>query len=232
MVNILNFLINRNSISRRKTGTNFLHPNICKMKRWYSTFIIMGIVFAAGTGTISADEKKILTPDTPDSKIVFMHPKKVDPSQLPLDSIEDLHTTGRPREVDVATWRLEIKGTMIKNPLLLKYEDLLHMATIKKNVLLICPAFFADYAQWEGIPLSDILTEAGVKSNYKKITFNSMDGYSSSFTREEIENNLLFLSLKVNGETLPKKHGFPVRLVAENFYGGKWVKWIKTIDVQ
>lgn len=227
MVNTLHSLKNRNKIA---VGINVLSG----LKKWYSILIIVGIISVVAAGPISAaeNEKIVLSPDTPDSEILRMHPKNVDPTQLPRDSIKELHTTGQPIDVDISEWRLEVKGSMVKNPVLLEYEDLSNMMMIKKNVLLICPGFFADYAEWEGVPLSNILKKAGVKRNYKKIIFHAMDGYTSSFDREEIENNLFFLSLKVNGETLPKEHGFPVRLVAEDFYGGRWVKWIKTIDVQ
>ena len=36
-----------------------------------------------------AQEKQILAPDTPDEEIMHMNPQMVNPSQLPLDSIED-----------------------------------------------------------------------------------------------------------------------------------------------
>ena len=35
----------------------------------------------------------------------------------------------------------------------------------------------------------------------------------------------------MNVETLPKEHGFPVRLVVPGKYGYKWVKWINHIEV-
>jgi DMSO/TMAO reductase YedYZ molybdopterin-dependent catalytic subunit len=113
----------------------------------------------------------------------------------------------------------------------LSYTDLLKMEMVKKKVILICPGFFVDYVEWEGVPLSEILKKAEIEAGYKKITFHSLDGYSSSFDRKEAENNLLFLAMKVNGEILPKEHGFPVRLVAEDILGGQWVKWVSTIEV-
>jgi sulfoxide reductase catalytic subunit YedY len=178
------------------------------------------------------DEKIILEPDTPDSDIVFMHPANVDPSRLPVDSIEDLHTTGSPVRVNLEKWRLEVKGRKVGNPLKLTYDELLQMQSTKKKVLLICPMFFADYAEWQGVPLEEVLARADVASNYQKITFTSLDGYEESFSRKDIEGRLMFLALKVNGQTLPEKHGFPVRLVAEDIFGGKWVKWLSTIEVR
>jgi sulfoxide reductase catalytic subunit YedY len=160
-----------------------------------------------------------------------MHPGKVDPSRLPLDSIQDLHTTGTPPEVDLNRWRLVV--TREKEELLsLPFRRIIRMETVKKKVLLICPGWFADYAEWEGVPLSELLSLAGVGDEYRRIVFHGMDGYSSSFDREEVRENFLYLAHRVNGECLPLEHGFPLRLVAEDVLGGRWVKWVSRIEVR
>ncbi len=132
----------------------------------------------------------------------------------------------------MTTWRLEVKGEKVNASLSLTYEQLAQMEMIEKKVILICPGFFVDYTEWEGVPLSTIFEKAKVEEGYETVTFYALDGYSSRFSREEVENNLLFLALKVNGEVLPKEHGFPVRLVAEDVLGGRWVKWISAIEVK
>jgi DMSO/TMAO reductase YedYZ molybdopterin-dependent catalytic subunit len=202
------------------------------MKKLYSITLIIGVTLLVGAFSAPVDGRMRLPSDTPDSKIMHMHPKDIDTSLLPLDSIEDLHTTGSPQKVDINTWQLEVSGQMVKNPRSLTYQDLLQMQMARKKVILICPGFFVDYVEWEGVPLSTILEFVGVKGNYEKITFRGLDGYSSSFSRDEVEHNLLFLALRVNGKTIPEEHGFPVRLVAEDILGGRWVKWIKSIEVK
>jgi DMSO/TMAO reductase YedYZ molybdopterin-dependent catalytic subunit len=202
------------------------------MKKYYPIILIIGVAVALSALSAAADEKVRLAPDTPDGTIIHMHPKDIDPSLLPLDSTEDLHLTGSPQKVDINTWGLEIGGEGLSNPRSLNYQDLLQMEMMRKKVILICPGFFVDYAEWEGIPLLTILERAGVKADYKSITFHALDGYSSNFSRDEVENNLLFLALKVNSETIPEEHGFPVRLVAEDILGGRWVKWIQGIEVK
>jgi len=201
------------------------------MRRLYSITLIIGITLLVGVFSAPVNGRMRLPSDTPDSKIMHMHPKDIDASLLPLDSIEDLHTTGTPQKVDINTWQLEVSGHMEKDPRYLSYQDLLQMEMVRKRVILICPGFFVDYVEWEGVPLSTILEVVGVKGNYEKITFRALDGYSSSFSRDEVEHNLLFLALRVNGKTIPEEHGFPVRLVAEDILGGRWVKWIKSIEV-
>ena len=202
------------------------------MNKVHSIILIIGVILLVGVFSAPVNGRMRLPSDTPDSKIMHMHPKYIDASLLPLDSIEDLHTTGSPQKVDINTWQLEVSGRMVKNPRSLTYQDLLQMEMVNKKVILICPAFFVDYAEWEGVPLSTILEALGVKDNYEKITFRGLDGYSSSFSRDEAEHNLLFLALRVNGKIIPEEHGFPVRLVAEDILGGRWVKWIKSIKVK
>ena len=81
---------------------------------------------------------------------------------------------------------------------------------------------FADYAEWEGPTVAA----------WKTIAFQAADGYRWRFTGSEIDTAVLFLAVKVNGETLPKAHGFPVRLVAPGLTGSCWVKWITEIRLE
>jgi len=204
------------------------------MKKYLTALVVL-CVFVLLSGAGLTKERVKLPPDTPKSQIIHMNPAEVDASLLPLDSIEHLNTTGLPPEnFDLGSWYLEVKGKSVGKELRLSYEELQKLPMVKKKVLLICPGFFADYAEWEGVPLREILKLAEVKA-YRKILFVGLDNYRAQFSWEELERekvDLLFLALRVNGETLPKEHGFPVRLVAEDFYGGRWVKWIQEIVVE
>jgi DMSO/TMAO reductase YedYZ molybdopterin-dependent catalytic subunit len=41
----------------------------------------------------------------------------------------------------------------------------------------------------------------------------------------------VFLALKVNGQILPKEHGYPLRLVMEEKEGNAWVKWVNHVEL-
>jgi sulfoxide reductase catalytic subunit YedY len=36
----------------------------------------------------------------------------------------------------------------------------------------------------------------------------------------------------VNGKDLPRRHGFPLRVVAEDSYGSDWVKYVTRVSVE
>ncbi len=60
-----------------------------------------------------------------------------------------------------------------------------------------------------------------------------MDGYAGNFTREEVDQgSLIMVALKVNGVLLPRDHGFPARVVAEDFWGARWVKYLASITLE
>jgi DMSO/TMAO reductase YedYZ molybdopterin-dependent catalytic subunit len=82
------------------------------------------------------------------------------------------------------------------------------------------------------VPIADLLALAGVSPSWNALVVTSIDGYPARFSREEVDTHVLFVALTVNGQTLPKAHGFPARLVAEGILGGEWVKWIASIEVE
>jgi sulfoxide reductase catalytic subunit YedY len=50
------------------------------------------------------------------------------------------------------------------------------------------------------------------------------------FSINEIASNKVFLAYQVNGKVLPGKHGYPLRVVAEDHYGSEWVKFVQKIE--
>lgn len=162
--------------------------------------------------------------------IQYMHPSEVDNTTLPITPVEALHSTGRPPDYDVATYRLVVDG-LVDDPLSLSYDDLLSRPQVTEEVLLICPGFFWDNAVWTGTPLSLLLDEAGVSPDASQIRVYSGDGYSRQIPLEDARADGVFLAYEVNGQTLPKEHGYPIRLVARHQYGDVWVKWIERIEV-
>jgi DMSO/TMAO reductase YedYZ molybdopterin-dependent catalytic subunit len=49
------------------------------------------------------------------------------------------------------------------------------------------------------------------------------------FSMEDIVSERVFLAYGVNDLVLPRKHGFLLRVVAEGYYGGHWLKYVYKI---
>jgi DMSO/TMAO reductase YedYZ molybdopterin-dependent catalytic subunit len=93
-------------------------------------------------------------------------------------------------------------------------------------------------AEWTGVPVSDLLYEAGVAGDAVEVLFTGLDrgveggeeqAYQRSLTLAEVNDGPL-LAYAVNGEPLPPQHGFPLRLIVPGWYGMTSVKWLARID--
>jgi DMSO/TMAO reductase YedYZ molybdopterin-dependent catalytic subunit len=86
--------------------------------------------------------------------------------------------------------------------------------------------------------LADVLKRAGVKESAKEILFGGADapiGTMPDFDRSipiaKALDSQTLLAYEMNGETLPVKHGFPLRVVAPGWAGDAWIKWLTSISV-
>ncbi|KAI9722937.1 MAG: hypothetical protein M1812_001386 [Candelaria pacifica] len=98
--------------------------------------------------------------------------------------------------------------------------------------------------RWRGPRLRDILNKAGVsvhsgeKAHVAFACFqtpcqeDSWYGGSIDLERALREDGDVILALEMNGNTLPRNHGFPVRVVAPGIAGARSVKWLDRITVQ
>jgi len=151
---------------------------------------------------------------------------------LPLTPIEEFNVVsikGTP-EIDIDKYELSIEG-LVENPLTLKCSDLLSYPSITKIIMLKCVEGWSGIGEWTGIPLKDILKEAKIRHNARTVVFSAGDGYSTSLPVKDSLKDSVMLSYKLNGEALPKEHGYPVRVVVEGKYGYKWIKWLTHIKV-
>ena len=136
--------------------------------------------------------------------------------------------------VNLDTWRLEVKGH-VKKPLSLTYSQVLDLPPLERRVLLICPGFFANHGQWKGFSILDLLQKADIEGGATHVTISGPGGDAAKTFRcpiEDIQSGKVFLATQVNGKDLPGKHGFPLRLVAEGYYGADWVKYVSRITAE
>ncbi len=167
------------------------------------------------------------------SQVISSDPAKVDNSRLPITSVAELNLTGIAPDVNIEQYRLEIEG-LVEIPLSLTYEEILAYPAVTEVVLLICPGFFADNAEWTGVPVTALLEKAGITPEAKGVVFQDIAGsYRKELLLEDIMgNDSIFLAYSVDGQTLPAEHGYPLRLVAKGKYGSYWVKWVESIEVR
>lgn len=144
--------------------------------------------------------------------------------------------------VNVDNWSLTVKGA-VDNPIELTYKDLLAMSTREADITLSCVSnevggSLISNGRWTGVPLSEVLAEAGVSTDKissasEQLVGRSVDGWTSGFkTNIALDGREALLAFGLNGDELPVKHGYPVRLVVPGLYGYvSATKWLTEIEL-
>lgn len=138
-------------------------------------------------------------------------------------------------QVDPAAWTLQVTG-MVDRPFELSFQQLLNTPMVKETVTLSCVSNevggdLVGNAEWQGVPLKDLLDQAGVQPGATQVVGTSVDGFTAGFPTAAIyDGRVALVAVGMNGEPLPVNHGFPVRLVVAGLYGYvSAVKWLKEI---
>lgn len=138
-------------------------------------------------------------------------------------------------DVDRDLWRLEIGGHVNRGRTY-SYEDLMAFDQVDQETTLMCisnriGAGLFSNANWKGVRLRDLLMDAGVRDGSVEVYLHGADGYRDTFAFDKAMAETTLLVYQINGEPLPRRHGYPVRVIVPGYYGEKNVKWVTRIDV-
>lgn len=162
----------------------------------------------------------------------------ITPHVVPNDEYYRIDTALRVPQVNPASWSMTIGG-MVDNPLTLTYDDLLARDLVEMPVTLSCVSNpiggeLVGNAVWTGVPLRELLAEAGVQPGAEQLASRSVDGWTCGFPVDVLNDpdRVALVAIAMNGEPLPTSHGFPARLVISGLYGYvSATKWLEEITL-
>ena len=156
--------------------------------------------------------------------------------------------------VKIDEWRLKVEGE-VGTPLVLTMEDIRKMPAVEMVAVTECAGNGRSFYQpnvpglqwsngsvgngrWRGVRLADVLKRAGIKPTGVDVLFDGADqpiGTMQDFRRsipvkKALDPNTL-LAYEMNGEPMPVKHGFPMRVITAGWASDSWVKWLTSITV-
>ena len=161
-------------------------------------------------------------------------------------------------DVDAANWRLAIEGDAVANPLSLNYDDILDMPSRTFVSYLECAGNHRSMfdlvkgqaakgtqwgtgavsnGKWTGTTLHDVLVRAGITDGAVSVLLIGLDrgspeeGFRRVMPVEKAMDKDTLLAYSLNGEALPKDHGFPLRALAPGWVGAASIKWLGRIVV-
>ena len=161
-------------------------------------------------------------------------------------------------DVNAEAWHLSVEGDAVSSPMELSYQDIRNLPSHTLISYLECAGNHrvmfnlingqetegtqwgtgaVGNGEWTGVPLQDVLTRAGISNDAVSVLLIGLDedspeeGFRRVLPVEKAMHPDTLLAYVLNGEVLPKDHGFPLRVVAPGWVGSSCIKWLGRIVV-
>lgn len=152
--------------------------------------------------------------------------------------------------IDAARWRLERAG-LVGERRSLTLGELKRRPRVERTLFFECAGnqtrgmhALMGNASWAGATLRDLLEESRPSAEAKEVVFWAADqgvetlrgneytmNFARSMSMDDAMRSESIVAYELNGQPLPVRHGFPVRLIVPGWYGIANVKWLTKIEL-
>ena len=161
-------------------------------------------------------------------------------------------------DVDPASWRLRVEGDSVRNPVRISLEALRSLPTRTLTAYLECAgnhrAMFdrvqgraaegtqwgtggIGNGEWTGVALRDVLDLARPRADAVSVLLIGLDkespeeGFRRVLPVGKARHPDTLLAYALNGDPLPRDHGYPLRALIPGWVGASSIKWLDRIVV-
>jgi DMSO/TMAO reductase YedYZ molybdopterin-dependent catalytic subunit len=156
----------------------------------------------------------------------------ISPFRTPSDRFYRVDTRLSLPLVDLGSWTLSIDGD-VDHQQTFTFDDLLRMPLVERDITLTCVSNevggpYVGATRWTGVLLTDLLDRAGVGSSADQILSTDVDGMTISTPLDlATDGRDAMIAIAMDGQPLPREHGYPARMVVPGLYGYvSACKWI------
>jgi DMSO/TMAO reductase YedYZ molybdopterin-dependent catalytic subunit len=130
-----------------------------------------------------------------------------------------------------ADWKLSIDG-LVARPMTFSLTQLKQFPMRSQITHQACEEGWSFIAEWTGVPLSHVLSLAGVRPEAKYVVYHSIDpGWWDSIDMADAWHPQTLIAYGMNGRELPTGNGAPLRMRVARQLGYKSVKFLSRISV-
>lgn len=133
-------------------------------------------------------------------------------------------------EVDAGSYRLELSG-LVADKRRWSLPELRALPQADQVTRHICVEGWSAIGKWGGVPFADFLRRVGADLSAKYVGFKCADDYYTSIDMPTALHPQTVLALTYDGQPLPPKYGFPMKLRMPTKLGYKNPKHIQAIFV-
>lgn len=147
------------------------------------------------------------------------------PIVVPNDRFYRIDTAIVTPHVELDEWRLRVTG-LVEREIELTWDELVQLPIIEQYVTIACVSNevgggLVGNAAWTGVPLRTVLDMAGVRPEADQLVGISFDSFSAGMPVAWVmdESRVPMIAIGMNGQPLPREHGYPARLIVPGLYG-------------
>ena len=160
------------------------------------------------------------------------------PLVIPNESFYRIDTAFVVPTVDRDEWRLKVTG-LVDREVTLTYDELVSLPILEQYVTIACVSNevggnLVGNAKWTGVALREVLEMAGVQPAADQLVGRSVDGFTAGMPVEWVMDpgREPLIAVAMNGEPLPRVHGYPARLIVPGLYGYvSATKWLSELEL-
>jgi len=134
------------------------------------------------------------------------------------------------RQVEEDSYRLEVTG-LVADKHSWTLSELQALPQADQITRHICVEGWSAIGKWGGVPFSSFLSRVGADTSAKYVGFKCADDYYTSIDMPTALHPQTLLTLSYDGQPLPPKYGFPMKLRMPTKLGYKNPKHIQAIFV-
>ncbi|MGC8781722.1 MAG: molybdopterin-dependent oxidoreductase, partial [Anaerolineae bacterium] len=137
--------------------------------------------------------------------------------------------------IDLARWRLEVKG-LVERPLALTFAELLALPRVDIYGTLECISNevggrLIGTTLFSAARMADVLRLASPLPAATAVVARSADRYDESLPLSIAMHEDVLLVYGMDGKVLLPEHGYPLRVYSPNHYGMKGPKWLTSLEL-
>lgn len=158
------------------------------------------------------------------------------PEYTPVEDHYRIDIATRPIEIDAETWVLPFTGLVAENRAF-TMQELRALPARDEYITMQCISNrlggnLISTTRWTGTPVREVLQQLEIEPSGKWLRIQGGDDFFEYLSIDmAMEDERIMFTYDFDGEPLPVRNGFPLRVYIPERYGMKQPKWITNIEV-
>ncbi|WP_132058414.1 sulfite oxidase-like oxidoreductase [Halorussus amylolyticus] len=131
---------------------------------------------------------------------------------------------------DPETWEFTVSGA-VEDDLAFSWDDFLDLPAETQTQDFHCVTGWSKFdCEFTGVTFLDLAEMAGVEDDVVHVMFSALDGYTTNLPLDACMREEVLFAYEFDGDSLPREHGGPLRVVTPHKYAYKGAKWVDGVE--